>query len=92
MWTWLNEDPAGAMVFSWVKVFASVVLGLFLADGADVFAVDASDVRLWLAAGLAAVVPLVVNYINPHDTRYGRGAEAVDNSVEVFDSEEYTGE
>jgi hypothetical protein len=80
------------MVFSWIKVFVSVVLGLFLADGADVFSVDASDLRLWLSAGFVAVIPLVVNYINPNDTRYGIGAVPANDNVEVFDSEEYTGE
>ena len=91
MWTWLNEDPAGSMVFSWFKVFASVVLGLFLADGADVFAVDSSDARLWVAAGIAAVLPLIINFLNPHDTRYGL-ADHADVEVEGFDAEEYKGE
>lgn len=59
------------MVFSWLKVFASTVLTLFVVDGADVFAVDASDLKLWIAAAFAAVIPLVINYLNPRDTRYG---------------------
>ncbi len=89
MWTFLNEDPKGAILFSWVKVFAAVVLGLFLADGADVFAVDSTDLKTWLAAGFAAVLPIVINYVNPSDTRYGAGSEAqVD---EPFD-EGYQGE
>lgn len=71
MWTWLNSEGAGSMVFSWVKVFAATILVLFLAQGADIFSVTASDAKLWLAAGFAAVVPLVVNYLNPRDTRYG---------------------
>ena len=68
---WLNNNPVGLMVKSWVLVFASVVLGLFLADGADLFSVDATDLRTWLAAGIAAVLPLVINYLNPNDGRYG---------------------
>ena len=60
---------------SYLKVFVSVVLGMFLADGADVFAVDASDLRTWLAAGLAAVVPLLITAIDPKDHRFGRNAE-----------------
>jgi hypothetical protein len=60
---------------SYLKVFAAVVLGLFLADGADVFAVDASDLRTWLAAGLAAVLPMVITLLDPKDHRFGRNAE-----------------
>lgn len=82
------------MVFSWIKVFAATVLGLFLADGADVFAVDSTELRTWAAAGFAALLPVVINYINPNDTRYGHGEspEAVDDGIEVFDEESYQGE
>lgn len=60
---------------SYAKVFAAVVLGLFLADGADVFAVDATDLRTWLAAGLAAVLPMIITVLDPKDRRFGRNSE-----------------
>ena len=56
---------------SYVKVFLAVVLGLFLADGADVFAVDAADLKTWLAAGLASVLPLIITALDPTDSRWG---------------------
>lgn len=62
------------MAKSYAKVFVAVVLGLFLADGADVFAVDMQDLRTWLAAGLAAIVPLVITALDPKDTRFGRNS------------------
>lgn len=94
MWTWLNESETGSAVFSYIKVFVAVVLGLFLADGADLFAIDANDLRAWLAAGLAAVLPVLVNALNPNDGRYGTVAsEAVaEVEVEQFNEEEYKGE
>ena len=60
---------------SYAKVFAAVVLGLFLADGADVFAVDATDLRTWLAAGIASVVPMIITALDPKDRRFGKNAE-----------------
>ena len=60
------------MLKSWAKVFAATVLGLFLADGGDVFAVDWADLRTWLAAGIASVLPLVITWLDPTDTRWGR--------------------
>jgi hypothetical protein len=48
-----------------------VVLGLFIADGADIFAVSATDLKAWVAAGLAAVLPVVVTALNKSDPRYG---------------------
>lgn len=74
MWTWLNETQVGSAVFSWLKVFLATVLALFLADGADVFNVSVNDLKAWLAAGAAAVVPVVINALNPADSRYGKGA------------------
>ena len=61
------------MVKSWVKVFAATVLSLFLADGGDVFSVDWADVRTYLAAGVASVLPLVITWLDPSDNRFGRG-------------------
>lgn len=60
------------MVKSWLKVFAATVLSLFLADGGDVFGVDWSDLRTYLAAGIASVLPLVITWLDPTDTRFGR--------------------
>ena len=71
MWNWLNYSDNGRMVKSWLVVFVATLLTLFLADGADVFAVDMSDAKAWLTAAVAAVVPLILNWLNPKDERYG---------------------
>jgi hypothetical protein len=71
LWNRLNGTGLGRAVQSYVKVFLTVVLGLFLADGANVFEIDASDVKLWLAAGLSSVLPLVLTALNPKDARFG---------------------
>lgn len=63
------------LVKSYLKVFISVVLGLFLADGADVFAVDATDLRTWLAAGVASVLPLIITALDPTDHRWGKNGD-----------------
>lgn len=68
------NTPLKQAVLSYVRVFAAVVLGMFLADGADVFAVDATDLRTWVAAGIAAVLPVAIRALNPSDHAYGRGA------------------
>lgn len=57
---------------SWGKVFASTVLALFLVDGGDVFTVGWSDLRTYIAAGVAAVLPLAITYLDPNDTRWGK--------------------
>lgn len=62
------------MLKSWVKVFAATVLSLFLVDGGDVFGVDWADLRTYLAAGVASVLPLVITWLDPTDPRFGRNA------------------
>jgi hypothetical protein len=71
MWNWINNTDLGRAVRSYVVSFVTVVLGLFIADGADIFAVSATDLKSWLAAGLAAVLPVVVTALNKSDPRYG---------------------
>lgn len=71
MWNWLNNTDTGRAVRSYVVSFVTVILGLFIADGADIFAVSSTDLKAWLAAGLAAVLPVIVTALNPNDPRYG---------------------
>ena len=71
MWNWLNNTDTGRAVRSYVVSFITVILGLFIADGADVFSVSSTDLKTWLAAGLAAVLPVIVTALNPNDPRYG---------------------
>lgn len=76
MWNWLNNTDAGRAVRSYVVSFVTVVVGLFLADGADVFAVSTDDLKTWLAAGLAATLPVIVTALNKSDPRYGLKQDA----------------
>lgn len=62
------------MLLSYLRSFAAVVLGLFLAAGADVFSVSGSDLRAWLAAGIAAVLPPLIRWLDSSDEAFGRGA------------------
>jgi hypothetical protein len=64
-----------AAVKSYVKVFLSTVLAIFLADGADLVSVGLTDLRTYVAAGLASVLPLVITALDPHDHRFGRNAD-----------------
>jgi hypothetical protein len=63
------------MAWSYAKVVLAVVLGLFLADGADVFSVDATDLRTWVSAGIASVLPIIISALDPKDPRFGINAD-----------------
>lgn len=76
----MNPQIAAALK-SYVKVFAATVLALFLADGADVFSVDVNDLRAWLAAGIAAILPVMISALDPRDHRFGVGYEGADGGA-----------
>ena len=52
------------MLKSWAKVFGAGVVALLMAGE--------RDPKALLAAGVAAVLPVVYNYLDPKDKRYGR--------------------
>lgn len=75
------SEQIKAAAFSYAKVFCATVLALFLADGADVFAVDMNDLRAWLAAGIAAILPVLISALDPRDHRFGVGYEGADGGA-----------
>lgn len=80
---WFATSP----IASWLRTFAAIVVAMFIADGADIFAVDATDVRAFLAAGFAATLPAVVRWLNPADVEFGRGAITFE-PFDVWDDED----
>lgn len=55
-----------AMLKSWLKVFGAGVVALAISGE--------RDPKALLAAGLAAVLPVVYTWLDPKDKRFGKGA------------------
>ena len=53
---------------SYVKVFLSAILTMIIAKG-DVYLVSLKEC---ISAGVISILPIVINYLNPNDTRYGK--------------------
>jgi hypothetical protein len=71
---------AKSPVASWVKVFISAVLLQFmngLIEGHPLFSWDKSMFEKLTTAGLVALIPVIINFLNPNDTRYGVGEQTV---------------
>ena len=62
------NSPAG----SWVKVFLSAILGFILNNLSKGGSILDVDWQALLSAGVAAVLPVIINWLNPADTRYGK--------------------
>ena len=60
---------------SWLKVFISSVFGAYLImlqDGTNLFSWDFAMVEKLLTAGVVSTLPIIINWLNPSDTRYGK--------------------
>ena len=82
---WFATSP----IASWIRTFVAIIVAMFIADGADIFAVDATDLRAFLAAGFSATLPAVVRWLNPQDAEFGRGS-IVFQPFDVWDEDEDT--
>ena len=59
---------------SWLKVFIAAVLGAYLVElqnGTNLFSWNLDMVESLLTVGVVSLLPIIINYLNPHDTRYG---------------------
>ena len=71
------SQQAKSMIKSWVNVFfAAVVTALLVVIvNTQTLAFDWKTVEAILIAGLVAVLPVIRNYFDTSDTRYGKGSE-----------------
>jgi hypothetical protein len=53
---------------SWLKVFVSAILTMIVMKG-DIYLITLKDC---LNAGIISILPIIINYLNPHDKRYGK--------------------
>ena len=71
---WLST-PLG----SWAKVFLAAFLGqllyAFLHEGVGIFDLNMDMLEKAVTAALVAVLPVIINALNPQDTRYGKGSD-----------------
>jgi len=59
--SWLATSPLA----SFAKIFAAGALGWFVVN------IDSLSVHPAVAIGLASALPVVINWLNPSDSRYG---------------------
>lgn len=52
---------------SWLKVALTAILTMIIAKG-NIYEVTLEEV---ISAAVVSVLPIIINYLNPHDPRYG---------------------
>lgn len=65
-----------AMFKSWLNVFAAAVITALMVVLVEskTLALDWTTVEAVIIAGLVAVLPVIKNYLDPSDQRYGKGS------------------
>ena len=72
----IMSNETKAMLKSWANVFMAAVITALLVVIVDTqtLALDWKTVEAILIAGIVAVLPVVRNYFDKNDHRYGKGA------------------
>jgi uncharacterized lipoprotein YddW (UPF0748 family) len=65
---WLATSPLA----TFLKVFGAVILSTAVADWAKDGNISLADWQTWVIAGLVASIPVLINWLNPQHTSYGR--------------------
>ena len=69
--TWLATTPLGSAF----KVFVAYVFGVALIEWTNAGSFVFDNWQVWVIGALGVALVPVVNWLNPSDTRYGRGSE-----------------
>ena len=72
MGNFLANTPLGTALKTFVAVLLSGVVGSWATDGA----ISCDKWQTWVIAACVSALPVIVNYLNPADGRYGNGSDA----------------
>lgn len=75
------NDFLNTAIGSWLKVYITGVLMFIVANGG----IRTIDWATALEATLISTLPVLINYLNPKDTRYGSSKKAKDFKPEKTD-------
>ena len=70
----MNKETK-ALLASWGRSFVAACLAQFLALGSSAFDLNGDAVKSVIAAGIAAVLPVVLRWLNPNDVAFGYKGE-----------------
>lgn len=65
------DKKTQAVIASWARSFLAACLAQFIALGGGAFDFGADGWKSVLSAGIAAVVPVIIRWLNPNDKAFG---------------------
>lgn len=68
---WLADSPLATAA----KTFVALLLAAVVADWVTAGAISLANWQTWVISAAAASLPMVTNWLNPKDSRYGKGSK-----------------
>lgn len=81
---WLAASPLASAL----KTFVAVVMTMAIADWSTKGGIDFAAWQTWVIAAAVSAVPMIVNWLNPADTRYGNGSGFTADIHDVFGTDD----
>ena len=66
----MNKEQK-ALLASWGRSFAAACVAQFLALGGSAFDLNGDAAKSIISAGVAALLPVILRWLNPNDTAFG---------------------
>lgn len=76
----MKKHFSNTIFVSWVRVFMAVFIGetlLMLLTKNNLFTWDLTIWQQLLSSAIAGTFPVVLNYVNPYDPRYGNNKKSI---------------
>lgn len=70
----LEKVIAGTPLGTAFKAFIAIVVAASVADFVGAGDISLSNWQTWVISGLASTTPIIVNWLNPEDSRYGKNS------------------
>lgn len=67
-----QKAVAGTPMGTALKSFIAIVVAAGVADFVGAGNISLSNWQTWVISGMASTTPIIVNWLNPEDSRYGK--------------------
>lgn len=83
------NTPTGSFVKVFIGSMVGYYLSTFLMEDTDPFKFDRKAIKAIIAGGITPILPIITNWTNRQDTRYGKSPKPANISPDPIKPEKY---
>jgi len=83
------NTPTGSFLKVFLGSMVGYYLSTFLMEDTDPFTFDRKSIKAIIAGGIAPILPIITNFINRQDTRYGKSPKPTNLSPDPLNPDKY---